>query len=76
MSRVRKKNKMSTHKASKPITPDEGTYIPELEELYEKINNRHVSHVRARPPLGTLILVYLFRWYRIARDWLRKILIS
>lgn len=76
MSRVRKKNKTKSHKPSREITPDEGTYIAELEELYEKINNRHVSDVRARPPLGTLVLVYLFRWYRIARDWVRKILIS
>lgn len=75
MSRVRKKNKMKTHKTFN-VSPAEDTYIAELEELYEKINNRHKANVRTRPPLGTLILVYLFRWYRIARDWVRKILIS
>ena len=64
--RRRSKNKMKTAK-SPSITPTEDTYITELEELYEKINNRHKKSVRSRPPLGTLVLVYLFRGYRMLR---------
>lgn len=66
MNRRRLKNKMKTSK-SPSITPTEDTYITELEELYEKINDRHKTAVRTRPSMGTLVLVYLFRWYRMLR---------
>jgi len=62
----RHKNKMKTVKP-RGLTPDESTYISDLEELYDKINNRHNPKHRSRPALGTLILVYLFRWYRMLR---------
>jgi hypothetical protein len=60
----RSKNKMKTAK-SPSITPSEDTYINELEELYDKINDRDKETSRSRPALGTLVLVYLFRGYRM-----------
>ena len=81
MSRVRPKKRSSVYKdrpttdsAPKKAAPYKertgmDTYIP---HNYEKDTNEH----RSRPAFHTLILNSVLRWYRIARDWVRKILIS